>query len=64
MCAKVPVRDAPEKEQRKEFEKLGIETIETSSLAYAKASYRSATYGVIGVVKSLGTRIGGIYHYG
>ena len=45
-------RDAPEKEQRKEFEKLGIETIEISSLAYAKASYRSATYGVIGVVKA------------
>ncbi|MEK9772804.1 MAG: TrmH family RNA methyltransferase [Opitutae bacterium] len=44
--------DTPEKELRKELEKLGMETIATSSIAHAKASYRSAKHGIIGVVRS------------
>ena len=39
------------KEQLEEFKNSGIETIEVSKIAFAKASYRSAGQGIIGVVR-------------
>lgn len=45
-------KEREEHEWLDEFESKGVETIEISKQAYAKASYRSAGHGMIGVVRS------------
>jgi len=44
----------------KELHNLGVETIEVSPAAFAKASYRSANFGLIGLVCSWDMRLGSI----